>query len=89
MPYSPRPENGQIVGDCEVTHRVLLGEGTQVINSRIRGPVIIGDNVTIRNSYIGPYTSIGDNVVVENSEIEASIIMQDCQIGNLMKQGAI
>jgi glucose-1-phosphate thymidylyltransferase len=83
MPYSPPPENGQIVGGSEVSHRVQLGENSRVINSVIRGPVIIGNNVTIQNSYIGPYTSIGDNVVIENSEIEASIIMKDCVLRDL------
>jgi glucose-1-phosphate thymidylyltransferase len=77
LPYSPPPENDQII-DSEVSHRVVLGANTQVINSVVRGPVIIGDNVTIENSYVGPYTSIGDNVVVENSEVEASIIMRNC-----------
>lgn len=83
MPYSPAPENGQIVGESEVSHRVQLGENSKVVDSVIRGPVIIGDNVTITNSYIGPYTAIGDNVVIENSEIEASIVMKDCVLRDL------
>ncbi|MFW5708986.1 MAG: glucose-1-phosphate thymidylyltransferase [Chloroflexota bacterium] len=83
MPYIPPPETELINGSSNVSHRVILGENTQVIDSVIRGPVIIGDNVTIKNSYIGPYTSIGNNVVVENSEIEASIIMKDCTLLNL------
>jgi glucose-1-phosphate thymidylyltransferase len=83
MPYSPPPENGQIVGNTEVSHRVQLGKNTKVIDSVIRGPVIIGDNVTIQNSYIGPYTSIGNNVVIQNSEVEASIIMKDCVLRDL------
>lgn len=83
MPYTPAPENNQVQGSSEVSNRVLLGAGTQIIDSVVRGPVIIGDHVTIRNSYIGPYTSIGDNVTVENSEIEASIIMQNCVLRDL------
>jgi glucose-1-phosphate thymidylyltransferase len=83
LPYSPAPENDQIQGESEVSHRVLLGEGTIVKDSVIRGPVIIGDNVTITNSYVGPYTSIGNNVVIENSEIEASIVMKDCVLRDL------
>lgn len=78
LPYTPAPENGQIEGDSQVTHRVLLGKGSKIINSVVRGPVIIGDNVTIRNAYVGPYTAIGDNVLIENSEVESSIIMKDC-----------
>ena len=83
MPYTPAPENNQVQGTSEVSNRVLLGEGTQIIDSVVRGPVIIGDHVTIRNSYIGPYTSIGNNVTIENAEIEASIVMQNCIVRDL------
>lgn len=83
LPYSPPPENGQLVGNCNVSHRVLLGENSQVIDSTIRGPVIIGKNTIVRNSYIGPYTAIGDGVTIENSEIEASIVMENCVIRNI------
>lgn len=84
MPYTPAPEeNDRIIGKSEVSHRVLLGENTKVIDSVIRGPVIIGNNVTIKDSYVGPYTSVGDNVVIENSEIEASIVMKDCVLRDL------
>lgn len=84
LPYSPPLEDPErIKGTCEISHRVLLGKDSQIIDSIVRGPVIIGDNVTVKNSYIGPYTSIGNNVVVENSEIEASIVMRDCVIRNI------
>lgn len=84
LPYTPPPENKQqVIGECDISHRVLLGENSQIIDSVIRGPVIIGKNVTIRNSYIGPYTSIGDNVTVEYSEIEASIVMKQSSIRNI------
>ncbi|PJF22073.1 MAG: glucose-1-phosphate thymidylyltransferase [Phototrophicales bacterium] len=82
MPYTPAPESPNIT-NSDVSHRVILGENTQVIDSVIRGPVIIGDNVIIKNSYVGPYTAIGDNVVIENSEIEASIVMRECKLLNL------
>lgn len=84
IPYLPAPEDGaQIIGTCDVSARVILGENSQIIDSVVRGPVIIGKNVTVRNSFIGPYTSLGDNVLVENSEIEASIVMKDCAIRNI------
>lgn len=83
IPYMPAPEGEQIVGKSEVSHRVLLGKGSQIIDSVIRGPVIIGENAIIKNSYIGPYTSVGDNVTIEGSEIEASIIMKNCVIRNI------
>ena len=84
LPYTPPPTSrDQIRGNSEVSHRVLIGEGSQIVDSVVRGPVIIGDRVRIRNSYVGPYTAIGDNVVVEGSEIEDSIVMKDCVIRNL------
>jgi glucose-1-phosphate thymidylyltransferase len=84
LPYSPPHEgDARIQGDSHVSHRVVLGKDTQIIDSVIRGPVIIGDNVTIRNSYVGPYTSIGNNVLIESSEIEHSIVMCCCVIQNI------
>jgi glucose-1-phosphate thymidylyltransferase len=81
LPYTPAPENeDQIIGASDVSPRVILGKGSKIIDSTVRGPVIIGDNVTIKDSYIGPYTAIGDNVVIEAAEIEASIIMKNCVI---------
>ncbi len=85
LPYTPAPENsGHIEGNSEVSHRVLIGSDSRIIDSVVRGPVIIGRNVIIRNSYVGPYTSLGDNVVVEGSEIESSIVMKNCEIRNIM-----
>lgn len=84
LPYSAAPDDPSIVmGSSEVSPRVLIGAGSRIINSIVRGPVIIGPNVTVENSYIGPYTSLGANVVVENAEIDASIIMKDCAIRNI------
>ena len=85
LPYTPAPENGeQIEGDSDVSHRVLVGRNSKIIDSVIRGPVIIGKDTIIRDSYVGPYTALGDNVVVEGSEIEASIVMKDCEIRNIV-----
>ena len=84
LPYTPAPENGgQVEGNSEVSHRVLIGKDSRVIDSVIRGPAIIGDNTIIRNSYVGPYTALGNDVVVEGSEIEASIVMKNCEIRNI------
>jgi len=80
LPYSDPPISDAIQGNSDVSHRVVMGEGSQIIDSIVRGPVIIGANTTIRNSYIGPYTSIGDNTTIENSNVDASIIMNDVTI---------
>lgn len=84
LPYTPSPEDkAQILGNSEVSHRVIVGKNSQIIDSVVRGPVIIGENTIVKNSYIGPYTSVGDNVTIEGSEIEASIVMKNCAIRNI------
>ncbi len=84
LPYIAAPEDKErIIGNCDISSRVILGENSKIIDSVVRGPVIIGCNVTVRNSFIGPYTALGNNVLVENSEIEASIVMKDCSIRNI------
>jgi glucose-1-phosphate thymidylyltransferase len=84
LPYSENAKDDpRIEGDSDVSHRVVIGENSQIIDSVVRGPVIIGDNTVIRDSYVGPYTSIGDDVVIECSEIEHSIVMSGCEIKNI------
>jgi glucose-1-phosphate thymidylyltransferase len=84
FPYTPSEDDkAKIIGNSQVSARVIIGENSQIIDSVVRGPVVIGANVVIRNSYIGPYTALGDNVIVENSEIEASIIMHTCILRNI------
>jgi len=88
LPYTPAPEGSdQLEGNCDVSHRVVIGKGSKIIDSVVRGPVIIGENTVIKNSYVGPYTALGNDVVLENSQIEASIVMKNCEIRNI--QGRI
>ncbi len=70
---------GEVI-ESKVEHRVVLGQGSIVKDSTIRGPVVIGNNCHIEDSFIGPFTSVGDNVRIINSEIENSIIMEQCRI---------
>ena len=84
LPFTPVDlQDPRIKGDSHVSHRVLIGKNTEIIDSVVRGPAIIGDNVIISNAYIGPYTSIGNDVVIEHSEIEHSIVMCCCTIKNI------
>ena len=71
---------GTVDESSSLTGLVVVGEGSQVVNSQIRGPVALGRDVVIENSYIGPYTSISDRCVIRNSEVEYSIIMEESQI---------
>jgi glucose-1-phosphate thymidylyltransferase len=85
LPYTPPPtlESGKIEGNSEVSHRVVIGANSRIIDSVVRGPVIIGENTIIEGSYVGPYTAIGDNCQIEGSEIEASIVMNNCIIRHI------
>jgi glucose-1-phosphate thymidylylransferase, long form len=67
-------EKSQIIG------RVQIGEGTEVINSTVRGPVVIGENCHIENCFIGPYSSIADRVTMIDADIEHSVILQGAKI---------
>lgn len=71
---------GRVDGRSHVAGALVLGEGSEVRDSVIRGPVSIGRRTIIENAYIGPFTSIGDDCRVRNSEIEFSIVLQGCQI---------
>lgn len=70
-------ERSTIVGD------VILGEGTEVRNSTVRGPAIIGPRSRIVDSFVGSFTSIGRDVTIAHSEIEHSIVMDGCTISNI------
>ena len=63
-----------------VLGKVILDEGSKIINSVVRGPAIIGKNTVIENSYVGPFTSIGNNTHIKNAEVEYSIVLRDCRI---------
>jgi glucose-1-phosphate thymidylyltransferase len=67
-------ERSQVIG------RVKIGQGSQIINSTIRGPVIIGKNCQIENCFIGPYTSIADDVILIEADLEHSVILYQAQV---------
>ena len=62
---------------------VVVEEHARVINSIVRGPSIIGRHVTLSNAYIGPFTAIDNQSSIVNSEIEHSIVMEGCDIGDI------
>jgi glucose-1-phosphate thymidylyltransferase len=71
---------GTLDAETRVEGEVLLGEGTVVRGSLLRGPLTIGARCVIENSYVGPFTSIYDDVRIRNSEIEHSIVLERCSI---------
>jgi glucose-1-phosphate thymidylyltransferase len=78
-----RDIQGTIDAASQVHGRVVIGAGTQIIRSEVRGPVIIGENCHIEDAYIGPFTSVHDQTRVIHSEIEHSIVLEQCSIENI------
>jgi glucose-1-phosphate thymidylyltransferase len=72
--------DGDVDDKSRIDGRVVIGKGSTVKNSVLRGPLIIGENTSVTDSYIGPFTSINYNVEVRGSEIEHSIVLEDSRI---------
>lgn len=72
--------HGDVDAQSQVIGRVTIGQGTQVINSIIRGPVAIGENCHIENCFIGPYSSIANDVKLLHADLEHSVLLQGAQI---------
>lgn len=64
----------------QISGRVKIGKGTEIVNSRIDGPVIIGEKAKVIDSYIGPFTSISERVEIRKSEIECSVILEESKL---------
>ncbi len=74
---------GEVDAESCVQFKVVLGKGSKVLRSTIRGPAIIGNNCRIVDSFIGPFTSLQHDVSIVNSEIEHTIVMEKSSIENL------
>jgi glucose-1-phosphate thymidylyltransferase len=74
---------GEVDSRSTIAGKVVVGKGSTVLNSVVRGPAMIGENCIIEDSFIGPYSSIGNNSHVRKSEVEYSIILRDCRILNV------
>jgi glucose-1-phosphate thymidylyltransferase len=76
-----QPENrAQLDSPSKVVGRVRIGEGTELVNSCVRGPAVIGCGCRLVNTFVGPYTSISDHVEITDSEIEHSIVLEYSKI---------
>lgn len=70
----------------QISGRVKIGKGSEIINSKIVGPVIIGEKVKMVDSYIGPFTSLSDGVEIKKSEIEYSVVLENTKIENIKRR---
>jgi len=71
---------GEIDARSQVTGRVQLGAGSQIVNSTVRGPAVIGDNVRVENSFVGPFTSIGAGCRILSSVLEHCVLLEHARI---------
>lgn len=75
--------DGEVDEASNVTGKVVIEPGAQIVGSVIRGPAIVGKDSRIENSYVGPFTSIHEDVVITGSEVEHSIIMPGVRIAKI------
>ncbi len=78
-----RDIKGNVDSKSQMVGRVEIRQGTEVVNSTIRGPVSIAEDCRIKNCVIGPSTSIGASTVIEGSSVEYSVILENCRISNI------
>lgn len=71
---------GRVDDASEVTGRVVIEEGAELVNSTVRGPAIIGRGTRVENSYIGPFTSIYHGCSIVDTEIEHSVVLEESSI---------
>ena len=71
---------GEVDAASRVEGQVVIGKGTIVRASTLRGPLIIGENCRIEESFVGPFTSIHNGSVIERSEIEHSILLEEAKV---------
>ncbi len=74
---------GYVSRESQISGRVIIEPGAEVIHSTIRGPAIIGEHTRIINAYIGPFTSVYHHCLIEDSEVEHSIVLENSTVRDL------
>ena len=78
-----RSIRGTVDATTRIEGDVVIEEGTEVVDSILRGPLCLGKRCRIERAYVGPFTSIHDDVRIRNSEIEHSIVLERCTIEDI------
>ncbi|WP_008318836.1 glucose-1-phosphate thymidylyltransferase [Leptolyngbya sp. PCC 6406] len=76
----PPQIEGTVDAISQVSGRVKIGIGSQLVNCTVRGPVVIGENCHLENCFVGAYSSIADGVTLTDVEIDHSVVLQGAQI---------
>ncbi len=77
---------GAVDAATRIEGPVVVGKGTRVESSTLRGPLIIGENCIVTDAFIGPFTSIHDEVTIQGSEIEHSIVLEGSRVVGLERR---
>ena len=75
--------DGEVDGHSRLVGRVVVESGAKVSRSVIRGPSIIGRDSIVEDSLIGPFAAIYDECAISGSEVEDSIVMERCRLGDV------
>jgi glucose-1-phosphate thymidylyltransferase len=59
---------------------VVLGKGSRVVSSVLRGPVIVGAGAVIEDAEVGPHVSVGDHARIARSRLRESLVMRDALV---------
>lgn len=81
--YAIRDVKGYVDNHSQVTGRVVIEKGTEILNSKIRGPAFIGENVKVLNSFVGPFSSVGKSCTIVNSAIEHCVILENVEVKDI------
>ena len=78
--------DGEIDSATRIEGSVVIGKGSKVTSSTLRGPLIIGENCIIEDAFVGPFTSIHDRGEIRGSEVEHSILLEDSKVISLSRR---
>jgi glucose-1-phosphate thymidylyltransferase len=71
---------GDVDEQSQISGRVCVGQGSRLMNCRVRGPVVIGEDCYLENCFIGPYSSIADRVTLIDADLDHSVILQGAKV---------
>jgi glucose-1-phosphate thymidylyltransferase len=74
---------GEVDAATVIEGPVMIGPGTKVERSRLRGPLVIGAGARICDAYVGPFSAIADGVRIERCEIEHSIVLDRSELHSI------
>jgi len=75
--------DGTVDAASRIEGNVVIGRGSRIVSSTLRGPLIIGEDCLVEDSFVGPFTSIHNRVVIQRSEVEHSILLEEAKVVGL------